>query len=301
MKKIVLAIIVVAAIIGLFIWMSKPSTSVVQGDKLVIATSIYPLQFLTSQLVGDEVNVFNLTPAGIEPHDFEPSPRDLAQIERSKLLIINGGSLEAWLSEYQVPPNTKLVNVGESLMNLKFEDEGEVVSDPHIWLSPVLAKEISKVIATSLKVADPDNSANFERRLQILEGKLDELNAKFKNGLASCKTREFITSHAAFGYLANTYKLTQIPISGISPDEEPSLKKLSEISNMAKQKGIKYIFFESLVSPKFAETIATEIGAQTLTLDPIEGISVDDMKAGKNYFTIMEENLKNLRTALSCT
>ncbi len=135
----------------------------------------------------------------------------------------------------------------------------------------------------------------------MLNQKLDQLDKTYAEGLKTCKQKDIITSHAAFGYLATRYGLNQVAISGISPDEEPSSQQLAEVAKFAKENDVKYIFFESLVSPKLSETIAHEIGAKTLVLDPLEGISDDDIKQGKNYFTVMENNLKNLQKALQCS
>jgi zinc transport system substrate-binding protein len=133
-----------------------------------------------------------------------------------------------------------------------------------------------------------------------LESDLDQLNAEYKAGLSSCQKKDFVTSHAAFGYLAATYGINQIAISGVSPDEEPSSQKLAEVANLVKQKDIKIIFFESLVSPKLSETIASETGAKTMVLDPIEGITSNDLKVGHTYLTVMRDNLAALQDALQC-
>jgi zinc transport system substrate-binding protein len=145
------------------------------------------------------------------------------------------------------------------------------------------------------------NNATFylENKDKLLE-KLDQLNITFKNGLIDCQQKDIITSHAAFGYLAKEYDLNQVAITGLSPDEEPSSAKLAQLTNFAKEKNIKYIFFESLVSPKLSNTLALEIGAKTLVLDPLEGLSDDDSKKGKDYFSKMAENLSNLRVGLDC-
>jgi zinc transport system substrate-binding protein len=160
-------------------------------------------------------------------------------------------------------------------------------------------KQIQKV-SQALQQIDSAHSIEYEQRTQALLAQISVLNTEYQNGLAACLRRDFITSHAAFGYVAKRYNLNQLSISGISPNNEPTAKEMAQLVTFAKDHDIHYIFFESLVSPKLAETIADEIGAETLVLDPIEGITDQQMKEGVNYLTIMKDNLKALQTALQC-
>ncbi len=272
-------------------------------EKKSVNTSFYPLYFFTTEIGGDKVQVTNITPAGAEPHDYDPTPQEIAGIESSPLLILNGANLEAWgsrITEELEGKGKVVVIAGEDLADQKIEEDGEIIRDPHVWLSPVLAKKEADKILDGLKKVDPENSSFYERNAANLKIKLDKLDNDYKQGLKSCKRKDIVTSHAAFSYLGGAYGLSQVTVTGISPDEEPSSKQLAEVSKLAKAGNVKYIFFESLVSPKLSETIADEIGAQTLVLDPIEGVSPEDMQAGRNYITIMEDNLKNLKIALEC-
>ena len=255
-------------------------------EKISVVTSFYPLYFFTSQIAQEHATVINITPAGAEPHDYEPNTQDIATIEQSDLVILNGAGLEAWGEKIQ-----------PSLILSLNEKNGK---DPHTWLDPILAKQAVEKITNALVSIDPQNEPSYQMNSTILLGKLDALDASFKQNLSSCKQSTAITSHAAFGYLAARYGFSQISISGISPDDEPSPQKLAEITKLAKTKGVHFIFFETLVSPRLAETIAQEIGAKTLVLDPIEGVTDENAQTGKNYFTIMKDNLTNLRTALEC-
>jgi zinc transport system substrate-binding protein len=263
-----------------------------------VAASFYPLYFFSSEIGKDKAEVFNVTPAGIEPHDYDPTPQDIVRIQNSKLLVVNGAGFELWLDKIKGELNNVVMVDTSQDLNLQ---EGQVEGkDPHIWLSPVLAKsQVDKILQVYIQV-DPANRAFYETNAQRLKERLDELNRKFEQGLNSCNQKSFVTSHAAFGYLAREYNLTQVPISGLSPDEEPSPAKLAEITRFARENNVKYIFFETLVSPKLSETIAREVGAQTLVLDPVEGISDEGIKQGETYFTVMESNLKNLQAALEC-
>ena len=160
-------------------------------------------------------------------------------------------------------------------------------------------KEVEK-IAQAIDQADPNNKSFYDQNTKNLEDKLDQLDNEYKTGLTSCQSKDIVTSHAAFGYLGTRYGLNQVAIAGLSPDEEPSSKQLVDVADFARKNNVKYIFFESLVSPKLSETIAQEIGAKTLVLDPLEGLSDDNIKQGKDYFSVMRDNLANLQTALQC-
>jgi len=218
------------------------------------------------------------------------------------MLILNGGNLEAWgdkiRDELQGSP-VLIVTAGQGLANR--QRNGSTIQDPHVWLDPLLAKKQVAAIEKGFEKIAPKDAAYFQANAKTLEEKLDQLNVEFKQGLSSCQKKDFVTSHAAFGYLAAQYGLSQIAISGVSPDEEPSSQKLAEIANVVKKEDIKIIFFESLVSPKLSQTIAQETGATTMVLDPIEGITQKDLNVGKNYFTVMRENLSALQTALQCS
>ncbi len=266
--------------------------------RLQIVTSFYPIYFFTTQIVQNKADVHNITPAGAEPHDYEPTSRDMAKIENSDILIINGGKFEGWsenIKNILNGQNSTILNISENLLAQNIGG-----SDPHFWLDPVLAKNEVDIITKKLIEKDPVNFQFYSDNSKILIKKLDNLNNEFILGLANCKNREIITSHSAFGYLAHEYGLNQTSVSGLSPDEEPSPKKIAEIAKYARDNKVQYIFFESLVSPKLAETIAQEIRAKTLVLNPIEGITEKEIVDGKNYFTEMQQNLINLKIALQC-
>ncbi len=297
----ILFLIIIAGAIILSIKDKIGTTSNTQNDtRLQVTTSFYPLYFFASQIGGDKANVINITPAGNEPHDYEPSPQDIKAIVNSKLLVLNGGSLETWgdkIKEVVNPSHTLIVVAGQDIINQTLAEGGNTVVDPHVWLSPPLAEQMVDKIKAGFEAVDPANTAYYEAQAQALKLKLSDLDAQYQKGLSSCTKRDFVTSHAAFGYLATAYHLNQIPIAGLSPDSEPSPRQLSDIIQLAKKDNIKYIFFESLASPKLSETIAREVGAQTLVLNPIEGLTPDDIAHGQDYFTEMQSNLINLEIA----
>lgn len=295
--------------IGLFVYIlttnikSQSSRITTPSTRLQIVTSFYPLYFFTTQIVQDKADVHNITPAGAEPHDYEPTTKDMVKIENSRLLIINGARLEGWAENIKnilSGQNTTILSVGEKIANLNMVEGSTQISDPHIWLNPTLAKKEVEIITGNLIIIDPTNSQFYVDNSKILIDKLEILNNHFKTELSNCRKNNIITSHAAFEYLAKEYHLKQTAISGLSPDEEPSPKKLAEVAKFARQNQVDYIFFESLVSPKLASTIAQEIGAKTLVLNPIEGLTDEEIKNGKTYFTEMQNNLINLKIALQC-
>lgn len=301
MKKIILLVIAAILIISSFSLLNN-SKKDSQNGKLKVTTSFYPLYFFSQQIGGEKASVSNITPAGAEPHDYDPTTGDIARIENSQLLVLNGG-VEAWgdkIKQTLSGKKTVIVVAGEKLLTRQLEEAGQNIQDPHVWLDPSLAKEEVANILAGFEKVDPANKSYYQKNASDLDVKLDSLDKQLKDGLVSCQKKDIVTSHAAFGYLASRYGLNQVPIAGLSPDAEPSSKQLADVSDFAKKNGVNYIFFESLVSPKLSDTIAREIGAKTLVLDPLEGISGDDLKAGKDYFSIMKQNLANLRVALQC-
>jgi len=282
--------------------LKSPSPNGNKSNKIQVVTSFYPLYFFASKVGGDKADVFNVTPASAEPHDYEPTAQEIVRIQNSQLLILNGG-VEPWgdkIKDELSDKNTVVVIAGEGLLTQQILEEGKTKEDPHIWLSPRLAKQEVNKILEGFKKADQQNSKYYETNAQILNEQLDELNMQYKKSLANCQKKDFITSHAAFGYLAHEYGLNQVAITGVSPDEEPSAQKLAELADFVTKNNIKYIFFESLVSPKLSQTLALETGTKTLVLDPLEGIPQEEMQKGSTYMSIMQINLNNLQTALEC-
>jgi zinc transport system substrate-binding protein len=304
MKKVVVLLLLPLIIsIGIFFAIKNFGQEKSSSQKLQVTASFYPYYYFASRVGGDKAEITNITPAGGEPHDYEPSSGDIIKIDSSKLLILNG-TVEPWGTKIQNDlkgTGTKVLVAGQGLFTQKVIDEDGINSvDPHVWLSPALAKKQVTAILNAFIEIDPTNKDYYTVSANELLDDLDNLNKDYKAGLETCQKRDIVTSHAAFGYLATDYGLTQVPIAGLSPDAEPSLKQLADISNFAKQNNIKYIFFESLVSPKLAQTIATEVGAKTLVLDPLEGLTPNALSHGANYLTVMEQNLHNLEVALNC-
>lgn len=296
-------IIISLGYLSLHIRNQNPIPKNISG-KMLITTSFYPLYFFTSQIAGDKAMVEIITPPGIEPHEYEPTARDIARISDSNMLILNGGMFETWgdkIKDQLQGSSTYILVAGDKLINNQKDEAGNMIKDPHIWLDPALAKQEAEKIALSLEKIDSNNASYYRERKTALINDLSEVDREYRIGLENCQIRDFVTSHASFGYLAARYNIHQVAISGISPDEEPSSQKLAEITNVVKSEHIPVIFFETLVSPKLSEVIAAETGAKIAVLDPIEGLSQDKINAGQTYITLMKENLTNLQTALLCS
>jgi zinc transport system substrate-binding protein len=273
------------------------------SNKLQITASFYPMYFFASQIGGDKANVMNITPAAAEPHDYELTTQDVVKIDQSKMLILNGGKLEPWgdkIRDELQSSNVLIVTAGGGLANKQLNENGQIIQDPHIWLNPILAKKEVVNIELGFEKIDPVNKAYYQANASKLEVELNQLNSEYTDGLKNCQKKDFVTSHAAFGYLAAQYGINQVAISGVSPDEEPSSQKLAEIADLVKKEDIKIIFFESLVSPKLSQTIGQETGATAKVLDPIEGLTQADLNKGRNYLTVMKDNLSALEAALQC-
>ncbi len=310
MKKITLFIIFIILLVLLVILISKITlrqSSIIQSSKdgkLNVAASFYPIYFFASQIGGDKAHVFNITSPTAEPHDFGPTTQTIVKIHDSNLLIINGGNLEPWSQKLQDQlsgSKVKIVIAGAGLTNNEMVENGQKIQDPHIWLDPLLAKKEAGKILAGFKEADPKDAAYFEKNAELFYSRLDSLDKEYRDGLKNCNKKDFVTAHAAFGYVAAQYGINQVAISGVTPDEEPSSQKMAEIADLVRKENIKIIFFEKLVSSKLSQTIAAETGAKTLVLDPIEGITKDEMAKGQDYFSLMRNNLNNLMKALECS
>ncbi len=273
------------------------------AGKVSVAASFYPLYDFALKVGGDRVTVRNLTPAGAEPHDYELTPRDIIAVNESRVLIHNGAGLEPWVQKLlpQVPARVVRVNASEGISlstATSGEDRGQV--DPHVWLDPVLAQRQVDNILVGLVKADPDGKAAYEANAVAFKQKLAALHQRIQRTLGPCRKKVFITNHAAFGHFASRYGLTQIAISGLEPEAEPSAAKIREILRLARQHGLHIIYYETLASPRVAAAIAREIGARTLVLNPIEGLTDQELKQGKDYLSVMDENLRNLVQGLDC-
>ena len=291
----------------------------VATEKAVIFTTFYPLYDFAKKIAGDKAEVINLVPAGTEPHDYEPTAQDVVKLNDADILVYNGTGFEGWIEKIIPTLNNKnliAVDSSRDVDLLTAEDTGFVKEeeeadhqdedremdggfDPHYWLAPMQAKKQAKTILDTLVQLDPVNQSFYEENYAKLAEQFDKLDTFIKNIVSQASRKELIVSHAAFGYLTHSYGLKQISISGISPSDEPTQKELRDIIEFAKENQIKYIMFETLVSAKIAEMVQNEIGAQALVLNPLEGLTDEQMAKGKDYFSVMKENAENIKIAVS--
>ena len=280
------------------------------SGRLDVVASFYPMQYLAEEIGGTHVNVSNLTQPGQEPHDLEISAKQTAQLQEADAVLYLK-NLQPAVDDAVAQSEVKAKIDAASLTSLekhgnevgghaaahddsKGEESGS--ADPHIWLDPVKYAEVAKGVGKAFEKEDPDNAADYKKNTDALVKKLDALNARYKTGLANTRTKVFITTHAAFGYLAERYGLTEEAINGLDPESEPSADRVKDLEKMAKADGVTTVFYETLVSDKTAKTIASDAGLKTDVLDPIEGITAKSR--GKDYFAVQEANLKALQSAL---
>ncbi|GIM88998.1 metal ABC transporter substrate-binding protein [Paractinoplanes toevensis] len=273
-----------------------------QADgKLNVVTAFYPLQFLSERIGGDTVAVTNLTKPGAEPHDVELNPRQVADVADAGLAVYLSGfqpAVDAAIAQEAKDRSFDVASVVELLPYTEKTEESEGGDrDPHVWLDPVRFSTIAGALGEKMAAADPAHAAAYRSAAAELQTQLQDLNKEYAKSLASCQRHELVTSHSAFNYLATRYGLTQVGITGISPEAEPSPQRLAAVAEQARATGSTTIFFETLVSPKVAETIAREVGARTAVLDPLEGLT----DTTSDYFTVMRANLAALTEALGCT
>lgn len=300
MNKNIFTWVGVASIIGLLVYgvvyrFNQQNQSVLENARMQVVASFYPLAYIAERIGGEYVSATNLTPAGSEPHDFDPSPRDIAVLQDSHVFLYNGVGLEPWAPRVIPELMQNGVRVIDASNGLEI-----MGTDPHVWLDPVFVKQQVKIVADIFAEVDSAHTVFYKENASVYIQELEKLHQEFTAGLTSCKRRDIVTTHAAFAYLAKRYTLNMMPISGLSPDAEPSPARLVEISRFVRENGIMHIFFETLVSPKVAETIASETGAQTISFNPLEGLTDEEIQQGKTYISVQRENLQALRIALEC-
>ncbi|MFE4380917.1 metal ABC transporter substrate-binding protein [Streptomyces cyaneofuscatus] len=304
------------------------------GDKLKVTASFYPMQFLAERIGGEHVAVTSLTKPGVEPHDLELTPRQIGSISESDYVLYLKGIQPAVDDAIQqsgvkntvdAATLTTLENHGAEVSGHDHGHEGEEEhadehghegeeaheehsegdghnhgeeggADPHIWLDPVKYAEVAKGVGKSLEKADPDHAADYKKNTEALVGELDKLNTAYEAGLKNTATKTFITTHSAFGYLAERYGLTQQGIAGIDPEAEPTPARIQELHTIAEKEKATTVFFETLASDRTAKTLAKDTGLKTGVLDPLEGITKKSQ--GADYIEVMESNLTALQKAL---
>ena len=292
---------------------TQPADTAAGDGRLRVLTSFYPMYDFACKIGGDCINVTNMVPSGTEPHDWEPSTNDLKNLEKADVFIYNGADMEPWADDLLVSRSDTLrvVEASENVELRTTDGEHEHAHehegadhhhgdfDPHVWLDPENAKIEMEAIRDALCAADPENATVFQSNYEKYAAELDALDAEFREKLSSLPNRTIVVAHEAFGYLCDAYGLTQVGIEGLSPDSEPDPGRMAEVIDFVREHSISTIFFEELVSPKVAEAIASEAGAQAKMLSPLEGLSDEQAAAGADYFSVMHDNLAALMEALN--
>lgn len=255
-----------------------------------VVASFYPLAWVAGHVGGADVRVRDLTPPGADPHDVEMTPRARAALEVAAVRLVMGDGFQPTVEQAAGRKGTLAV----------LPELPVVGDDPHVWLDPVLMMTVTDEVADALARAVPARRAEFAARADELERQLAALDADYRNALASCARREIVTNHSAFGYLARRYGLTQVSISGLAPDEEPSPARLAELSALVARHGVTTIFTEDALSTKVADVLARETGTKTAVLSPVERLSDAERSHGDDYLTLMRRNLSTLRAGLGC-
>jgi zinc transport system substrate-binding protein len=291
---------------------SGSSSAVDRHDgKLDVAASFYPLQYLTQQIGGGHVSVTNLTKPGVEPHDLELSPKQTVALSGVDAIVYLKG-LQPAVDEAIKQSGVKYAADAASMTPLEKHGtevdgrhttgsndshaQNEAGADPHVWLDPVRYAQIAEGVGKAFEKADPDHAADYKANTAALVKKLGDLNTEFDEGLAHTRTKVFVTTHAAFGYLAERYGLTEEAISGIDPESEPSISRMKDLHALAAEHHVSTVFFETITDPDTAKTLAGDLHVRTDVLDPLEGITAKSK--GDDYIEVMQSNLVALQRAL---
>jgi zinc transport system substrate-binding protein len=304
LRRVTAASLVVATAVALA---GCGSSSAGKSDdgRLHVVASFYPLQYAAQRVAGNLADVTSLTKPGAEPHDLELTPREVGNVETADLVVYLSGfqpavddavANEAGHHAFDVKPAAHL--------DLSYTpiEEGETAdsdtTDPHFWLDPTRLGSVARALADRLTELDPAHADDFAANATAFDAELSTLDTELHDGLATCQNKDLVTSHNAFGYLAHRYGLAQVGITGLTPEDEPSPHDLAEVTHFVRSHDVRTIYYETLVSPAIAETVARETGATTAVLDPIEGLDAES--AGSSYLDVMRSNLASLRKGQPC-
>lgn len=287
-----------AATLALLAGACAPSDAA--DDGLVVVASFYPLAEAAERGAGPVANVVNLTPPGVEPHDLELAPDDLELLLEADVVLYVGGGFQPAMEDAIDDVSGRAVDVLDGLETLPPTEAGETAVDPHVWLDPLRYADIVERVADVLADVAPGEAAAFRSNAADVVAGLEVLDAEFRDRLSDCERRTAVVNHAAFGYLADAYGLEQHPISGIAPEAEVDPARLAELRELVLREGVTTIFTEELASPEVAETLASEAGVATAVLNPLEGLTPEQLDAGEDYVSVMRRNLRTLEVGLGC-
>lgn len=315
MKKILFIIGIIAIIIlsGYTIYVAQKPMIDPGPERISIVTTLFPQYNFAKIVGGSRANVTLLLPPGVEAHAFEPTPSDIIKINKADIFVYTGKFMEPWAYDLikGIDEGVRVVDTSTGIKLIEKEekdyhqeekkDHHDNGIDPHIWLNFANAKIMAENIAQVLSEIDPENTNYFQGNLGRLQRQLSQLDNKYKDVLANCRTRTIVFGgHYAFGYLAKRYNLRHVAAQGFSPKAEPTAQDLITIIKQIRRENVNYIFYEELASPRIAEILAAETGIKLLSLNPAHNLSKEDFLAGASFTSIMEENLKNLSIGLEC-
>ena len=293
---------------------STPTSSTAQESAFTIAASFYPIEEIARRVAGDTGNVIGLTPSGTDAHGLELTAKQLGELSQADFLFFVGDGFQPSVEKAaaSLKNSVSSLDLLTSVTQIEMPEEKEEADsdhghdehgekDPHVWLDPANMAKMTRTVEATLAKAMPDMATQFASNADLYVAELNQLGEDIDTGLKNCESRAVVTSHEAFGYLAARANLATIPIAGVNPEDEPSAKELQKIAAIAKEQKASTIFFELLLPEDLARTLAKSIGATTSILDPIEGISTADLKAGATYLSIQRDNLARLVEGLRCT
>ena len=274
--------------------------------KVTVTAAFFPLAAAVAQVGGSLVKVTNLTPAGVEPHDIELNTQQAETVLDADLAVVVGNGFQPAVEDIAADRDGPTLNVLKALPinagDKKVEEGDATALDPHVWLDPVLYQSVVDAIASALSKVDPNHAADYTANAVAYNAKLATLNTEYETGLANCSRQLLVTAHEAFGWLTQRYGLTQQGVVGLSPDAEPNPQRLADLTDLVEKKGVTTIYTEDLVSPKVARTLAREAGGlKTATLNPLEGLTAKQIKAGATYISEMQDNLQAIQKGLGCS
>ena len=274
--------------------------------KVTVTAAFFPLAAAVAQVGGSLVKVTNLTPAGVEPHDIELNTQQAESVLDADLAVMVGNGFQPQVEDIAADRSGPTLNVLKALPinagDKKVEEGDATALDPHVWLDPVLYQSVVDAIASALSKVDPDHAADYTANAAAYNAKLVALNTEYETGLANCSRQLLVTAHEAFGWLTQRYGLIPEGIAGISPDAEPNPQRLADLTDLVEKKGVTTIYTEDLVSPKVSRTLAREAGGlKTATLNPLEGLTAKQIKAGATYISEMQDNLQAIQKGLGCS
>lgn len=270
---------------------------------LQVVASFYPMYDFARNVGGGRVQATTLIPAGVEPHNFEATPSEIARLSQADIFILNGAGMEKWAPNLLSGiDNDRLavVDASADITRIKSQDADEAGDDPHTWLSPANAKKQVEAIRDAFAKADPEGKGHYYANAAAYEAKLDALDSKLRTELSTCKKRDILITHATLAYFCQDYGCNQIPIEGVSEEGEPTPAELARIVDQARERNVTAVYFESLISPKSAQTLASEIGGKVLAFNTVHGVTAEEEAAGADYISLMEGNLESIKKGLDC-